>query len=196
MTMITLPDGFRQGIVLLAYGLALMWGLALVDLVSGRQVSSRLGIQPRRLVGLPGILVAPLLHQNLAHLLANSAPLVILGSLVLLWGLPVLGLVTGLGWLGSGLGSWLLGRPGTRHLGASGLVFAYLGFLLLRGYFDRTPPSLAIALVVGLFYGGSLWGLLPLQRGKSWIGHGCGFLAGALGAHQLALWQSWWMGCG
>jgi membrane associated rhomboid family serine protease len=192
--MVTLPEGFRQGITLLAYGLALMWGLALVDLLFAHRGLTHLGIQPRRLVGLPGIVVAPLLHQNLPHLLANSAPLVILGSLVLLRGLTALALVTALAWLGSGLGSWLLGRAGTCHLGASGLVFGYLGFLLLRGYFDRTLPSLAISLVVGFLYGGSLWGLLPLQRGKSWVGHGSGFLAGALGAHQLELWQSWGLG--
>ncbi len=188
-----LPEGFRQGIALLAYGLLLIWALAVVDLLTGRRLWRHLGIQPRCLEGLPGILVAPLLHQDFRHTAANSAPLVILGSLILLQGLEVLGLVTALCWLLSGIGIWLLGRKGTIHLGASGVIFGYLGYLLLRGYFDRSIPAIALAILAGLLYGGTLWGLLPLQRGKSWVGHGSGFLAGAIVARHLEGIQTWWM---
>lgn len=188
-----LPEGFRQGIALLAYGLLLIWALAVVDLLTGRRLWRHLGIQPRCLEGLPGILVAPLLHQDFRHTAANSAPLVILGSLILLQGLEVLGLVTALCWLLSGIGIWLLGRKGTIHLGASGVIFGYLGYLLLRGYFDRSIPAITLAILAGLLYGGTLWGLLPLQRGKSWVGHGSGFLAGAIVARHLEGIQTWWM---
>jgi membrane associated rhomboid family serine protease len=188
---ITLPEGFRQGVVLLAYLLALMWALAIVDFVTGRRMLSQLSIEPRSLEGLPGIVVSPLLHGSFGHLIANSGPLVILGTVILLQGLEVLGLVTVFCWLFSGLGIWLLGRPGTRHLGASGVVFGYLGYILLRGYFERSPGAIAAAVVVGLLYGSALWGLLPLQRGKSWVGHGMGFLGGVMVARKLDLMLEW-----
>jgi membrane associated rhomboid family serine protease len=188
---IALPEGFRQGIVLLAYLLGVMWALAIADLFTGQRLLSRLGIEPRTLAGLPGIVVAPLLHSGFGHLAANSGPLAILGTVILLQGLEVLGLVTVVCWLVSGLGVWLLGRAGTRHLGASGVVFGYLGYILLRGYFDRSPGAIAAAVVVGLLYGGALWGLLPLQRGKSWVGHGMGFLAGAIVARKLDILLEW-----
>jgi membrane associated rhomboid family serine protease len=188
---ITLPEGFRQGVVLLAYLLALMWALAIVDFVTGRRVLSKLAIEPRTVEGLPGIVVSPLLHGSFGHLIANSGPLVILGTVILLQGLEVLGLVTVFCWLFSGVGIWLLGRPGTRHLGASGLIFGYLGYILLRGYFERSPGAIAAAVVVGLLYGSALWGLLPLQRGKSWVGHGMGFLGGVIVARKLDIMLEW-----
>ena len=188
---ITLPEGFREGVLLLAYLLALMWALAIADLVTGRRLLPKLAIEPRSLAGLPGIAVAPLLHGGFGHLAANSGPLVILGTIILLQGLEVLGLVTVFCWLFSGVGIWLLGRPGTRHLGASGVVFGYLGFILLRGYFERSPAAIAAAVVVGLVYGSALWGLLPLQRGKSWVGHGAGFAAGVIIARRLPIMLEW-----
>lgn len=188
---ITLPEGFREGVLLLAYLLALMWALAIADLVTGRRLLPKLAIEPRSLTGLPGIAVAPLLHGGFGHLAANSGPLVILGTIILLQGLEVLGLVTVFCWLFSGLGIWLLGRPGTRHLGASGVVFGYLGFILLWGYFERSPGAIAAAVVVGLVYGSAMWGLLPLQQGKSWVGHGMGFAAGAIVARRLPIMLEW-----
>ncbi len=177
--------------MLLAYLLALMWAIAVADFVTGRRLLTPLSIRPRRLEGLPGIAIAPLLHGGFGHLAANSGPLAILGTIILLQGLEVLALVTGFCWLFSGVGIWLLGRPGTRHLGASGVVFGYLGYLLLRGYFERSPGAIAAAVVVGLLYGGALWGLLPLQRGKSWVGHGMGFVGGVIVARKLPIMLEW-----
>ncbi|NJL45678.1 MAG: rhomboid family intramembrane serine protease [Leptolyngbyaceae cyanobacterium SM2_3_12] len=188
-----LPEGFSQGIALLAYLLALMWAVAILDLLLLRRVLNHLSIQPRQLAGVPGIFVAPLLHGDFKHLAANSGPLAILGSLILLQGLEVWVIVTVAGWLISGVGIWLFGRPHTRHLGASGVVFGYLGYLLLRGYFERSFPAIAASVLVGLLYGGALWGLLPLERGKSWVGHGLGFLAGVWVARNLEGIQAWLM---
>lgn len=188
---LTLPEGFREGIILLAYLLALMWALAIADFLTGRRLLPKLAIEPRSLEGIPGIVVAPLLHGGFGHLIANSGPLVILGTVILLQGLEVLGLVTVFCWLFSGVGIWLLGRPGTRHLGASGVIFGYLGYILLRGYFERSPGAIAAAVVVGLLYGSALWGLLPLQRGKSWVGHGMGFVGGAIVARKLDIMLEW-----
>ncbi|WP_228053291.1 rhomboid family intramembrane serine protease [Nodosilinea sp. LEGE 07298] len=188
---IILPEGFREGVLLLAYLLVLMWALAIVDFVTGRRMLNQLSIRPRSIEGIPGIAIAPLLHGGFGHLAANSGPLAILGTIILLQGLEVLGLVTVFCWLFSGAGIWLLGRPGTRHLGASGVVFGYLGYILLRGYFERSPAAIAAAVIVGLLYGSALWGLLPLQRGKSWIGHGAGFVAGAIVARKLPIMLEW-----
>jgi membrane associated rhomboid family serine protease len=188
-----LPEDFRSGMALLVYLLILMWVLSIMDALFFRQVFSHLSIRPRKLAGLPGIAVAPLLHSNFKHLATNSGPFAILGTIILLQGLEVLSIVTLGTWLVSGLGIWLLGRPNTRHLGASGVVFGFLGYLLFRGYFERSFPAMAASVFVGLLYGGALWGLLPLQRGKSWVGHGMGFLGGVLIARHQDLIQEWMM---
>jgi membrane associated rhomboid family serine protease len=85
----------------------------------------------------------------------------------------------------SGLGVWLFGASGV-HVGASGLIFGYLGFLLLRGYFERNFPSILLSLIVGFLYGGAIWGVLPTQPGISWEGHLFGFIGGVLAARLLA----------
>lgn len=191
--MTVLPEDFRSGLALLVYLLVLMWVLWMMNALLFRQVFGHLSIRPRTLAGLPGIAVAPLLHGNFRHLAANSGPFAILGTIILLQGVEVLSIVTLGSWLISGLGIWLLGRSHTRHLGASGVVFGYLGYLLFRGYFDRSIPAMAVSILVGILYSGALWGLLPLQRGKSWVGHGTGFLAGVLIARHLKIIQEWVM---
>lgn len=185
----TIPADIQLGIRLLAGFIALLWILELVDTLLLRGAFNRLGIKPRQPKGLIGIPLAPLLHGNLGHLAANTGPLAILGSLILLDGLRSLLTVTGIVWLVSGVGVWLLGRSQTNHIGASGLVFGYLGFLLLRGYFERSPLAIGLAVLVGLLYGSALWGLLPLQKGRSWAGHAFGFLAGALTARYWLMIQ-------
>jgi membrane associated rhomboid family serine protease len=81
---------------------------------------------------------------------------------------------------------WLFGGSRTIHLGASGVIFGYLGFLLLRGFFERNLLSIGIGLVAGFFYGGMLWGVLPLQPSVSWLGHLFGVMGGGLAAHLAA----------
>lgn len=180
-----IPEDMQQGIRWLAGFICVLWGLEILDLLL-RGSLDRFGIKPRQLSGLPGILLAPLLHGNLGHLATNTGPLAVLGTLILLNSLDTLLSVTLISWLVSGFGVWFLGRPRTNHLGASGVVFGYLGFLLLRGYVVQRPAAIAIALLVGFLYGGALWGLLPLQQGRSWVGHAFGFLGGALAAYVLS----------
>ena len=148
------PGDFRSGMALLVYLLILMWVLSIMDALFFRQVFAHLSIRPRKLAGLPGIAVAPLLHSNFKHLAANSGPFAILGTIILLQGLEVLSIVTIGTWLVSGVGIWLLGRPNTKHLGASGVVFGFLGYLLFRGYFERSFPAMAASVFVGLLYSG------------------------------------------
>ena len=112
-----------------------------------------------------GILFAPLLHGGFGHLLANTVPLVMLGWLVMVRRLSDFFAVTAIVWLLGGLGVWLFAPPHTVHIGASGLIFGYLGFLLLRGYFERSFGSIFLSIVVGLLYGSAIWGvLLPPGR--------------------------------
>lgn len=184
------PDDFKQGFRLLVGFLCVLWALEILDLVL-RGALDRFGIRPRQPAGLLGILFAPFLHGDLGHLAANTGPLAILGTLILLDGAQTWLIVTAAAWVVGGLGVWLLGRSRTNHLGASGLVFGYLGFLLLRGYFVQSPVAIAIALLVGFLYGGALWGLLPLQRGRSWSGHLFGFVGGAIAARYLTVLQAW-----
>ncbi|MEO0824097.1 MAG: rhomboid family intramembrane serine protease [Cyanobacteria bacterium J06635_15] len=167
----------------------LLWLLELVDSLLLRGALNRYGIRPRRLIGLRGIIFAPLLHGDLGHLSANTLPLLVLGGLILLSGGQTWALVTVLVWLIGGLGVWLIGQPRSNHIGASGIVFGYLGFLLMRGYVDRSPGAIALAVLAGLLYGSTLWGIFPLRRGRSWQGHLLGFVVGGLTARELPLLQ-------
>ena len=130
-------------------------------------------------------LFAPLLHANFAHLIANTAPLFVLGWLVILRRKVDFFVVTAAVTLIGGLGVWLFARPGTLHLGASGVVFGYLGYLLVRAWRERSLVAIAVALVAGILYGGALWGVLPTERGISWEGHLFGLLGGGATAQAL-----------
>jgi membrane associated rhomboid family serine protease len=162
-----------------------IWFLGLVNIaLLGKSLNS-LGIRPRTISGLAGILLAPLLHGSIRHLLGNSSALLILGGLLLLEGAETFWIVTAIATLTSGSGVWLLGGKNTTHIGASGIIFGYLGFLILRGYFTRELFSTLISLLVFLYYGSLLWRILPLGGRFSWEGHLFGFLGGALTARFL-----------
>ncbi|XYI01524.1 rhomboid family intramembrane serine protease [Sorangium sp. So ce1128] len=164
---------------------ALLWSIEILDLVVFRGSLDALGIRPRTVPGLVGIALAPLLHGGFAHLAANTLPFLGLGWLIMLRKKSDLFLVTLVAALVGGLGVWLLGSPSSVHIGASGVIFGYFGFLLLRGWFERSALSIALSLVVGLVYGGMIWGVLPTRMGISWEGHLFGFLGGALAARLL-----------
>jgi membrane associated rhomboid family serine protease len=166
-----------RGIAVLMACVALAWVTELGDaIVPGRWLDSH-GIVPRTMSGLWGIMFAPWLHGGFAHLIANTVPFLTLGFLVMLRGLGTFVGVSLLVILLGGLGVWLFGASGY-HIGASGLIFGYIGYLLARGYFERSVGSIAVAVIVALVYGGALWGVLPGQSGISWEGHLFGFLAG------------------
>ncbi len=172
--------------------LALMWALELIDQVLLQHYLDRFGIVPRTSMGLRGILFAPLLHGTWQHLLANTFPFAVLGWLTLLRGVTEFTLATVVIWLVSGAGVWLLAAPRTLHIGASGLIFGYFGFLLSRSYFEQDLLSAGIALVVALLYGPLIWGLLPSRRrGISWQGHLFGFVGGILTARYLPELKQW-----
>ncbi len=164
---------------------ALLWAIEIFDFLMFRGSLDALGIRPRTIPGLLGIALAPWLHGGFAHLMANTVPFVALGWLILLRRTSDLVLVTLLSTLVGGLGVWLIGSSSSVHIGASGVIFGYFGFLLLRGWFERSVLSIALSLGVGFVYGGMLWGVLPTQVGISWEGHLFGFLGGVLAARLL-----------
>lgn len=163
--------------------LLLFWVLEILDWLIFDGALNRLGVQPRTVIGLRGILLAPFLHGNFAHLIANTLPFLVLGWFVIVQSVRDFWLVTGVTAVISGLGIWLFGRTNSVHIGASGLVFGYFGFLLLRGYFERSLRAILWAVVVVLLYGGMLWGVLPLQMGVSWQAHLFGFIGGGIAAY-------------
>jgi membrane associated rhomboid family serine protease len=144
------------------------------------------GIRPWSLDGLVGILWAPLLHGGWGHLIANTLPFLVLGFLAMAGGIRQFAVVTAVIWLLGGLGVWLTGGLTMVHIGASGLIFGWLAFLLVRGFFARSGRQIALAAVLFFFWGGLLWGVLPIQAGVSWQGHLFGALAGVLAAWLVA----------
>jgi len=115
----------------------------------------------------------------------NTAPLVVLGILISIINHRTLLLSTVIIILSSGLGVWLVGRPGY-HVGASGLIFGYFGFLLSRGWYGRDFGSILIAVLTVLLYGGMFWGIVPVEGPVSWEAHLFGFLGGILAARIIS----------
>ena len=163
--------------VLLLSLLGIMWVVEILDHLPFVQLD-HFGIRPRSVAGLAGIVCTPFLHAGFAHLIANSFPFVILGGIVLLGGRAVFWRVTIFVTLAGGLGVWLLAGRFTNHIGASGLIFGYLGFLLAHGWFEKSLPWMIGAGVILVAYGGLLAGVLPGTAGISWQSHLFGFLAG------------------
>ena len=179
------PDTRKAGLILVAAMAALMWVLEIVDTVLNGRLDA-LGIEPREVESLPGVLFAPFLHGGFGHLISNTVPLLVLGALVALSGLVRVLKVTALVVLVGGLGIWLVAPSSTIHLGASILVFGYAAYLVARGLFDRRFASLAVGVAVALVYGSALLvGLVP-RPGISWQGHLFGALGGLVAARVLA----------
>jgi membrane associated rhomboid family serine protease len=144
------------------------------------------GIRPGSTSGLLlGIPMAPFLHGGLDHLAGNSVPFVVLGFLTLLRGQAIFFGATVMIAVVAGVGTWLFGADNSYHIGASGLIFGYFGFLVMAGVFERSLKSILVALAVGFGYGGIIWGVLPGTPGISWEGHLFGLIGGAISAYYL-----------
>jgi membrane associated rhomboid family serine protease len=156
--------------------------IELIDQRLGGALDSIAGILPRQIWGLDGIVLAPLVHDGFQHLLANSAPLIILGTFVLAAGTRRFILATLFIAVTSGLAVWFTTPSNYLVLGASGVIFGWLGLLLMRGIVERSLWHLGVALVVGLLYGWQLVALLPSDQRVSWQGHLFGFIGGLVAA--------------
>jgi membrane associated rhomboid family serine protease len=171
------------GLIAVAVMLALMWGEEIVDLLPGTRFD-RWGVRPRSVRGLFGIVFSPFLHTGFPHLIANTIPFAILGGAIALGGTKQYVEVSGLVALSSGAGIWIFGAGNSVHIGASGLVFGYLTYLVSRGIIAKNVWWILGGLVTLAFYGGLFWGLLPSPR-VSWLGHVFGAVGGVLAAWMI-----------
>lgn len=178
------PHPVVAAITMLAFT-TLLYVIEAVDQVTGGSLDGD-GIISRRLDGLGGILWAPLLHASWPHLLSNTVPFLVFGFLAMAGGIGQFMLVTAMIWVISGVGVWLTGPDGYSTIGASGVIFGWLVFLLLRGFFARSGRQILLAVVLFLVWGSVLLGILPGQPGISWQAHLFGALAGGLAAFLVA----------
>lgn len=161
-----------------------LWVIEAVNFVLLQSLNG-FGIRSWDLFGLVGILFAPLLHSDFAHLIANTVPLLVLGTMLWAGGRRDFAAATLASWVGSGLAAWLLSPPGTLIVGASGVVFGWTTFLIFRGLAARTTGYLLVAVAVALVYGGILFGVFPGSVGVSWQGHLGGAIGGIVAAWNL-----------
>jgi membrane associated rhomboid family serine protease len=190
----TVPDAkslitsAKERCALLGLFVASMWLVLIVSKMLPFLHLEQYGVVPRTIRGLPGILIAPWLHAGFWHLLANTSGLLILGWLCTWPRTANFWEATFGGMIGSGLSAWLLGAPHSVHIGASGLVFGYAGYLVARGLYTRNVVAILVAIFVASSYGiNMLFGVLPLYPGVSWQMHLGGALGGALVARASAL---------
>ncbi|HVT04274.1 MAG TPA: rhomboid family intramembrane serine protease [Thermoanaerobaculia bacterium] len=159
----------------------LMWLVYFIDLITGSRLLPVTGIIPRTSAGLVGIVEAPFIHGSLGHIVANTIPLLILGGIILLRGIGEFLFVTQMSMLIGGFGTWIFGSSGN-HIGASGVVFGFIGFLLFRSVYDRRLSSFVLTLAVAFLFGGAIAHTVLPEAGISWTAHAFGFLGGIVAA--------------
>jgi membrane associated rhomboid family serine protease len=170
--------------LIMLFLLAGLWVLELLDQLSGNQLD-QYGIHAQEIDGVPEILTAPFLHAGWDHLISNSVPFFVLGFLVLLGGLARWLLSSLISIITSGLAAWLLTPGEVVILGASGLIFGWLTYLLARGLWSHRPGQVVVAVGVLVLYGGLILGVLPGEAGVSWQAHLGGAVGGVLAAWLL-----------
>ncbi|MGV0837808.1 rhomboid family intramembrane serine protease [Mycolicibacterium thermoresistibile] len=184
------PPWVVGGLTILSF-VALLYVIEAYDVATGNQLDAN-GIRPLDTDGLSGVLFAPLLHGSWEHLMANTGPALVLGFLMTLAGMSRFIFATAIIWILGGIGTWLIGDLGapagvsTVHIGASGLIFGWLTFLIVFGFFTRKVWQITVGIMVLLVYGSILLGVLPGTFGVSWQGHLCGAIAGVIAAYVLS----------
>ena len=158
----------------------IMWMVYFISLSLNLDLS-RMGILPRDMIGILGIISGPIVHADFSHLLSNTIPLLILGWTIFFFYSKVSYKTFIVIYVLTGLFVWMFARQ-VYHIGASGIVYGFVSFLFFSGIFRRDNKSIAIALIVTFLYGGIVWGVLPVQKGISWESHLFGGIAGLITA--------------
>jgi membrane associated rhomboid family serine protease len=171
---------------ILIVAVVIFWVVEIADQLVFHGSLDNYGIQPHNIIGLRGIIFAPFLHGGFPHLIANTIPFITLAWLTMIQETSDFYLASIISAVVGGAGVWLFGSPQSVHIGASILIYGYLGFLLLRGYFQKNFPSIALSIFVAIAYGGFIAGVFPSQMGVSWQGHLFGFIGGAIAAKLVA----------
>jgi len=159
----------------------ILWIVYFVSLATNINLD-RMGILPRNLLGVLGIVTGPVVHANISHLLSNTVPLMILGWAIFYFYPKVSYKAFLVVYILTGVFVWLFARQ-VYHIGASGIVYAFVSFLFFSGIFRKDNKSIAIALIITFLYGGIIWGVLPGQKGISWESHLFGGIAGVITAY-------------
>ncbi len=175
----------RDALVLMGAFIALIWILQVFNWADGYRLDLHLGILPHDASRLPEIFTAPFLHFSWQHIEGNTVPLFVLGVLAAYRGIGKFLLVTLIITVVSGLAVWLFQSGNELTVGASGLIFGYFGYVLIRGFFDRNLLDIGVGVVAGLLYWTILQVAIPGNPGISWIGHLGGLFGGVLAAWLL-----------
>jgi len=172
-----------ENLVLAGWCIIVLWALLLLNMLTPYDFR-QWGIQPRTIAGLKGIIFCPLLHANWKHLAANTVVLYVMLVLTLSYSRSLaIGAIIVIWWLGGGL-VWLFARAGTVHIGASGLIFGLISYMIFSGIFRREWRAILLSLLVLFLYGGTLLAVFQLIPGVSWSSHFYGAVAGIIAA--------WW----
>ncbi|MFJ6139290.1 rhomboid family intramembrane serine protease [Kitasatospora sp. NPDC092286] len=173
----------RRALFTMVGVMAVVWALQLVNWLDDYGLSRDYGVMPQQIDRLPNVVTAPFLHWNWAHLEANSGPLFVFGFLAAYRGVKKFLGLTLLVALTSELTAWIFDKPNSIGVGASGVVFGYFGYVVLRGLFDRNLIDTLIGLVLGASYAYMVTGALPgVAPGISWAAHLGGLVGGFAGA--------------
>ncbi len=176
-------SSIQENFGLLAAIILILWGIQFLNHISGYRLNL-LGIYPRTVHGLIGIIAAPFLHGSFQHLFFNTLPLIVLGALVLVNGKPafleISAIIMGI----SGFATWLFGRRAL-HVGASGVILGYWGFLLFSAYEEQSALTFALGFLCLYYFGGLALNLFPTEEKVSWEGHVFGFFSGILASYLM-----------
>jgi membrane associated rhomboid family serine protease len=171
----------RKALIVMLVVIGLIWVLQIANWADSYGLDQHYGILPRDVFRLPDILVAPFLHFSWTHIEANSGPLFIFGFLAAFRGVTRFIGVTVLVVLTSGFGVWLFQSSNELTVGASGVIYGYFGYVVVKGIFDRRPIDVVVGLVMALSFAYILVAVVPGTPGVSWIGHLSGLVGGIAG---------------
>jgi membrane associated rhomboid family serine protease len=175
--------GFRKALTFWLAFVGLLWVIEIANGALGLHLG-RFGVAPREPSGLIGVLAAPLLHGGLEHLLANSVPLVVLGTAMFHLYPSCVRIVMPAIWLLPGIAVWLFARGGV-HVGSSGLIYGLLAFVFTSGMLRRDRRAIAASLLAAFLYGSMVWGVLPIKAGVSWETHLAAAVVGLIASLAL-----------
>ena len=174
----------RKAFFVMVGVLVVIWAIQIVNWADGYRLSVEYGIKPRDVGSLPYLLTAPFLHFSWTHIEGNSGPLFIFGFLAAYRGIGKLAAVTLIVVLTSGLAAWFFEAPGSVGAGASGVVFGYFGYIMVRGLFDRHGIDVLIGAVMALCFAYQFSVLVP-QQGIGWQAHVGGLIGGIIAGWLL-----------
>jgi membrane associated rhomboid family serine protease len=176
---------FRDALIVMGAFLGAIWLLQVLNWADGYRLDAEFGILPEHISRLPEIFTAPFLHFSWQHIEGNTVPLFVLGVLAAYRSISRFLLASLIIAVTSGLAVWLFQSSNELTVGASGLIFGYFGYVLVRGFFDRSLVDIGTGLVAGALYWTILQVAIPGTPGVSWIGHVGGLAGGVLAAWLL-----------